>query len=696
MTDRAGSRCVGVDSDDELRSTRAAHAATIALAAAVAIGVCLPFVAKGWLFLLDWQRGPHVPLPRELWGLDGGPPAGVPFALAAWALGRVLDPSIVAWLPIVVALFVAGVAAGRLVGGSTSRRLPAALLYTVNPFVYDRLYAGHVSFLLAYALLPVAVASLLAASRADRRSARLRPVLWITLLVALSPHLAWLMAAVCLVVLATSPDRRTAGWLAGLAVAVVLANAYLVLPSLRGEPAVEVGTADLVAYRTSGDSTLALLGNVAGLHGFWRQEIPLPRDDVPGWPLFQGAIVVVGAAGAVRGWRRAEDRRLVAVAAGVGAVGFVLALGDQGPVGSAYRWLFVHVPGFEVMREPQKFAALLALAYAVLFGLGAQALVAGVRGRGRAFWTAAALALPVAATPTLFWGLAGRVEVTRYPSSWEEADHLMGDGPERVLFLPWHQYLSFPFTGRVVANPAHFAFRRDVIAGDNVELPGLRSASRVTRSAYLEFLYAHGQELRTFGQLVAPHGVKYVVVSKAVDWRDYTWLDRQVDLEKVLDRPEISVYRNARTVSLGTRDLGATTVDDWGEVVGLSETADLSGTAVRARHQGPGRIRAPSARAAPLPPGARARVERLSPVRYRVAKGLGGWLALGEPFDRSWRLDGRRPVPLAGGVVGFPVGPDGSEIRFGHWSLLRLGYAISGAVLGCVAIGSVRRERTKE
>ena len=667
--------------------------ASIALSAVVALGVCLPFLSQGWLLLLDWQRGPHVPFPSAFWGLDGQLPVAVPFLAGAWAIGHVVGHSIVAWLPIVAALVWAGISVARLVGGPTPRRLPAGLLYAVNPFVYDRLYAGHVSFLLAYAVLPVAVASLLKATRADAaRSAWIRPVLWITLLVALTPHFAWLVAVPCVVLLACDRSRSTLGRLGGAAVAVLVANSYLVLPAVvgDGQNAVDVGSGDLTAFRTSGDG-LGLIGNVVGLHGFWRQEVPLPKDDVPGWPLFLAAILVVAAAGAVAGWRRGDDRRLVVVSGGTGVIGLVLALGDQGPAGAVYRWLFVHVPGFEIMREPQKFAALVALAYAVLFGLGAEALVRGTTRRvsGRA-WAVAVLFLPIAATPTLFWGLGGRVEVSHYPAAWAEADRLMGDGPERILFLPWHQYLAFPFTDRVVANPAPHAFRRDVIAGDNVELPELATASLSVRSAYLEFLYDHGSQVQTFGQLVAPHAVKYVVVAKVVDWRKYAWLDLQRDLEKVLDRPEITVYRNLRPAGLGARLAQATTVEDWGELVGLSEQTDLSGTAVRARRLAPGRIRLPASGIPSAPAAIDSGVRRRSGVRYDVPPGRPGWLVIAEPFNREWRLEGRPAVPLAWGGVGFRTGRDATSVVFARWSVVRLGYGIS---LACVGFLTFRRFR---
>lgn len=675
-----------------------AVAAQLALPAAVAVAVCAPLVDKGWLFLLDWSRGPHVPPPEELWGL-GGTAAALPFALVTWALGELLGPAVLGWLPVAIGLTGATLSAGSLVGGAAVRRAAAGLLYAVNPFVFDRVFAGHVAFLLGYALLPLAVRSLLRAEKATGVAGRLPPVLWTTLLVGLAPHFAWLIAVVCLAMLVTRPSRQTASWLTGMGAVVVLANAYLVLPPLvgGGQSAVEVGGADLAAYRTSGDAPIGVAANVAGLHGFWRQEISLPKDDVPGWPLFWAGVVLVAGAGAIRGRRAGgADRRLVAVVAGAGALGFLLALGDQGPTGDAYRWLYENVPGFEVMREPQKFAALLALAYAVLFGLGAEAAVEGIgRPVARRVWTATLLVLPVLTAPTLLWGFGGRVGVDHYPGSWAEADRVMGDGPERILFLPWHQYLRLPFTDRIVANPASFAFRRNVVSGDNVELPGLRTASLSARSAYLEFLYAHGDRLHSFGQLVAPHGVGYVVLAKAVDWRQYTWLDRQADLEKVLDSDEIAVYRNRHPVGHGKRVAASVTVEDWGELAGLSESADLSGTAVRARREEPGAIRRPALTADMLgPPAPQGGVDRRSPVHYHVEAGTPGWVVLGEAYDPGWRLGGRQATRLAGGATGFEVGAGPAEVRFTPWSVVRVGYAVTFVTIVFVGTAGLVRRRT--
>lgn len=650
----------------------------IAMPALVTLLVVAPLVSKGWLFLLDWVRGPHVQMPRAYWGLDGGLLAAVPFTLVALGLGVLTNPATMTWLPIALGVFAAGVSMGRLVGGPLPRQVPAGVLYAVNPLVFERIYAGQVAFLLAYGLLPLAVASLLRAQDADSWARRLRPALWITALVGFAAHFAWILAATCLVLLLVRPSRKTISWLILLAVVTLAANSYLVVSSVGRPPPVEVGAGDLASFRTAGDGRLGVFGNVATLHGFWRVEAPRPKDEVPGFPLFMASILVVAAAGGRAAWRKPEARRVAALATGVGISGFVLALGDQGPLGPVYRRLFEDLPGFSIMREPQKFAALLALGYAVLFGFGAERLVDRTGGhRARRAWAAAVVVLPMLATPTLFWGLSGHLRPMHYPGSWQEADRVMGDGSGKVLFLPWHQYLSFPFTNRAVVNPAPVAFRRDTISGDNVELAQVMSGSTSTRSAYLEYLFWHGTEFRSFGQLVAPLGVEYVVLAKTVDWRRYSWLAEQADLEQVLDRADLVVYRNTREVPDGRLAAKAWTVADWGEVVGLSETMDLSGTALQVRRRIGGAVREPSQRPPATPGGVDVGVRRRSETSYSVGSGPAGVVELAEPFDPSWRFGEEAAFELASGTVGLRSDGMAGTARFGHWRRVRLGYAVS-------------------
>lgn len=669
------------------------------MAVLVALVVVLPWTRRGWLLLLDWTPGPEPGVLRSFWGLDGGLQAGQPFALAVLAVSAVVGAATAGWLAVATALVVAGVTAGHLVGGGSARRIAAGTLYAVNPLVFDRIFAGHVAYLLAYALLPVFVSSVL--RRRDQVSWRgMRPALWLALLAGITPHFLWIGGVVLVASLVVGHTRRAVVWTALVGVLALAMSSYFIVPSIGRPPPVRVGESDLAAFRTRPDPVLGLGPNVAGLYGFWRPEPRLPKDDVAGWPVFLGAIVLLSGAGLWKARRTEGGGRLVPVVALAGVTGFLLVMGDQGPTGPVFRWLFDHLPGFAVMREPQKFAALLALAYAVGFGYGVDDLARRARGRGRRVAVGAvAVVLPVVYTPTLFLGLGGQVDVARYPPSWAAADRVIGEGDGRLLFLPWHQYLAFPFTGRIVANPAANFFRREVVAGDNVELASVPTASNLRRSEYLEFLFAHGRELCAFGRLVAPLGVEYVALARTVDYAAYAWLGRQADLEPVLDRPEITVYRNLQYRGPGSRAPAPARAADWGELADLADAGTLPDGPYSVAAQRPGPVASGpcgAARAALAGGGVRSR----SPVAYEVDRGEAGYVALAEPYDPSWRLAGEPPLELAGGVLGFRNDGRGGTARFGHWTAVRLAYVVSTVTvlltLAGPGLGGVRRSARRE
>ena len=483
---------------------------------ALAVGVSLP-IFGGSLWLLDWVTGPHTPVvPEGALGLSGGLVTAIPFSvLANWLV--VTLGSAGTWIPLIAFFPLAAWGMSRLVGGSQWCRLGAATLYCINPFVFQRIYAGDLSLLLGYALLPFAFTSAVRFVRSGPWWMA-TPALWWAVLTALSPHFAWIYGVVFIVVWLTHSPVRLAAILrlASVLAAFALFSAYLLLPHTATQLPIATGTgSDLALYRTAGDPHLGLFGNVLGLYGFWRlgPGPQLPKDVVSGWPFLLLALLVVAGVGVTSRLRahrsaplegdEAPNRRIPVALLVIGVIGYFLALGTQGPTGPLFRWAYFHVPFFAVMREPQKFLMLTAMAYSVFFGWGVERLVGPTRRLRLDARTAGAATLafllPLAYTPTIFDGLAGQVTASHLPTSWQAADSLMGDGPGQVLFLPWHLYLSFPFTGeRVIANPATTSFRRSVISGDNVEAGGVETASTSPRSAYLTDLLERGPEILRF------------------------------------------------------------------------------------------------------------------------------------------------------------------------------------------------------
>ena len=474
------------------RFVRHPDAATLALGIVIGLGVCAPLLGGNRVFLLDWSMGPHVAVatPAAL-GLNGGLTAGI-FGSVVTALLNSLLGGVATWLPILLFFTIATVGAGRLAGRSRWSRLAAGTLYAVNPFVFNRIFVGHLPLLIGYALLPFATAAAIR-SLSSPVSRWLIPALWWAVLTALSPHFAWIFGVVVVGIVVVAaltrqhPIRHLSGWFGAVVGAFTLMSTYILLPHSATNLPTQVGRVSVALYRTAGDPHLGLFANVLALYGFWRigPGPELPKNVISGWPFLILAIILIAAFGAWHAVRKGgpqsdqipaespsegrslplgaggevslhedsktghssqvDQRRLAILLLFVGVAGYFLALGDQGPTGGLFRWAYDHVPFFAIMREPQKFLMLLALAYAVLFGWGVERLsqVNISPQRVGAIATAAVIGviLPLGYTPTIFDGLAGQITSTSLPTAYR-CPH--GDGIRQYSVPPLAPVLAVP------------------------------------------------------------------------------------------------------------------------------------------------------------------------------------------------------------------------------------------------------------
>jgi hypothetical protein len=711
----------------------ATHVDWLMLAAGlmIGIGVCAPFFASGRLILLDWSIGPTTPIISSgLLGLNGGLTSGVAGSLLVDLLNWILG-SVSTWLPVLLFFPLAFLGVSRLAGGSFSSRLAAGVLYTVNPFDFNRLYVGHVSLLIGYALLPFAVK---AAMRVDSPSWRcaIRTALWWSVLTALDAHFAWIYGVVVLVVAVTGMKgaiKRSVLQLGVTASAFFVMSLYILLPHLATNLPTRTGQTSLALYQTTGDPHLGLFANVAGLYGFWRlgPGPTLPKDVISGWPFLLLTVLLIVATGAWAALRRTKDHagadessdhndvngpiefdevstvqaekisasdapdsrsRLAWVLLLLGVVGFLLALGSQGPTGALFAWLYDHVPFFAVMREPQKFLMLLALAYAVFFGWGVEYLsrlaISPKKARTYVMAVGLGIVLPLAYTPTIFDGLNGQVALSNIPPAYQQANAVMGKGEGNILALPWHNYLEYPFTnGRVVANVAPNVFNRNVISGDNVQTGSVATQSTSLRSTYLQSLISRGLVLHHIGALVAPLGVKFIVLAKTVDWHSYSWLSSQSDLMLITDNSSIEVWQNLSYQGIAQPVTGHSSVSRLSDRTrrsnqlpsgfGLVSTGIAKQDAILAGPESTASDSTTSGRRWAI------EVQMMSPIAYRISRSAPGWVEISAPYEVGWSMDGVPAQPTAQGSMVVHVGVGGGVLIFTPWRSARLGYFISGA-----------------
>jgi hypothetical protein len=597
---------------NEIRREALTASAPVLLGVVLAAGVCYPFVG-GRLLLLDFVSGPHQPLlPVEAFGLDGGLTGGVPFALGCHLIDAVLGQAGTA-VPAIIFFPLATTGLSRLLRATAlPARLAAGLFYAVNPFVFDRLYAGQLGVLLGYALLPFAVDALMNTAERPRWGAR--AACWSAATVAMSVHFVWILVPVVAGAAATRSRRVPAALrLAGAALGAAAISSYLLVAPVLVGTSPAGALSQLASYRTQADPQLGLLANVAGLYGFFRPGPTEPKNLLSGWVAVLAALLLVSAVGYAAVLRDQAHRRDGLAILAAGMAGYFLALGDQGPTGTLFLLAYEHVPGFVVMREPDKFASLTALAYAYGFGQGISWLIARSRGKGARIATVAlAGVLPLSYTPNLMGGLGGQVKASTFPSSWSVAGRIAGSGT--VLFLPWRQYFPTSFTDqREITNPAPQYFAGTVLASQDPG-PGYAFAADDPEHVFLDQVIDSAADPQRTRTALAGLGVKFIALAKVAGWQAYADLIDAPGIREVYSSPEIDLY----SVSPTTEE----TTDDQ-------------------------------------------RIRRLDAVDYQVLPGQPGVVALPVPYAPGWELDGQQAVQLADGQVGVRAPAGGGIAHYG-------------------------------
>jgi hypothetical protein len=649
----------------------------------LAIAVLAPVMHGGWFLVLDWVHGPVAHIPTAYWGF--ALPLG-PIPILITGAQHVLTGPVVSWLVVALCFPVAAVGVTRLVPGGPIAKWSASAFYLVNPFVFERLDSGQVFVLLGYAVLPWAVKALLEGEDQETRLGRLLPGVWLAGATAASIHYLFIAGLVLLGVIVWRHRLTTLWWAMQVFVVSVVLDAYLLIPVLGGSSSgVAVGHGDLEAYKTAGDPIWGLFVNVAGLYGFWRESsTTTPKSDLSAWPVILLALLIVAGVGIAAAWRKGH-RQLAGVLVLTTVTSYFLALGSQGPTGWLFTILYDHLPGFNVLREPEKFVGLMVVGYAVAFGLGAEEMVARLTTpRSRAIAAIIALIIPLAYTPTIWWGLDGQLKTSHYPASWAAANKVMGTGPGQILFLPWEEYLSFPWThGQVIANPASQAFSRTVISGDNVQTGDLESDSTSKRSAYLMDVFADGPKLHNVGRVVGQLGISYIVLAdNTFDAGSYRWLAHQNDLKEVFNQGGLQVWKNLNAIPSGTRVSTEAAVPSIQVYIRDADRADVLGVAAVIEHRP---LQLFTTDVGDVPGG----VRRTSPVSYAVTAGQPGWVIVPEDYDSGWTYQGHQAIALADGVVAFPTTEDGGTATYGPWSWALAGDSVSGAAVLALAGGGV-------
>lgn len=542
----------------------------VLLALGAVLVVAGAWLAPGFIFGTDWPGPRHFDLPDQV---SSSAPLQVGLAAISWAFG----PEATGKLLILAIFATCALTAYRAsLSAGVAGKVAGSVLFTVNPFVFGRLQYGQLYLLAGYALLPWLASRLRLLCAEPGWKPALVFGLGLALVGVFSAHLflaASVLASVAVLVhvgLAEDRTRYVRSLAAPLGAALATAgllSSYWVVPLLagRGADAAVIATTGpglLRAYAAVPDPVFGLVPNLLGSYGFWAENAgrftPM-KALVPLWPAALIVILAVsalGAASAIRG-KSPTLRPWVVTLLAVAAVTLLLEMGVSNPVTSPLvQWLDSTFPVYRGMRDAGKWAALLALVYSQLFGLGADQVLRWCRNlrlpRVQAGWVGATtagllIALPLYYGNGLLFGAHGGIKPSQYPAGWYAADRALASDPHpgRTLFLPWHEYMKLSFVqnqNSVIASPAPRFFSVPIVNSSDPELAGVpppRDPDQVAISGLVR-AGAAGD----WAAVLARLGIKYVLVAREVDWQSYGYLDQQAGLLLIGDYGSIRLYRD--------------------------------------------------------------------------------------------------------------------------------------------------------
>lgn len=528
--------------------------------------VLLPILTPGYILTLDMIFVPYPPLPDEV-------TSSYLFHAMLHFLSYAIPSDILQKIILFGILFGSGVGAHKLAKYLFSERQRehtdiktghiwqlaayfAGIFYVLNPFTYGRFMAGQYAVLLGYMLLPFFALALLKFLKTPSWRS-LWPLTTLTLVISIVSLHTLGMAIVFLIVatiVAAWRSKKKRNYLLTLlgrgiigVISVLLLSAYWFVPLVMGQGRVaeqidNFSHIDRAAFAADGG-----LFNILQLQGFWVEAQGLFKpvgEPLPLSGFIQLAVWILVLIGFISLWRR---QRHVAITFGaIAVIATIVALGE--PVNN---WLAEHLPLFAGYREPHKFVSLLALSFAIFGAYGVAVLLQRIaKLANQAIYILVAIALlslPFLNTPAMLWGFNGQLAPRQYPADWytqrQQLSQIHSD--QYTLFLPWHLYMPFGFSGgRIIANPAEKFFNANVITSDDPEFAGLApSLGNNLKTILGKEILPKAPDTEHLGSELRSLGIEYVLLAKAHDYKSYSYLDHQQDIKLVQESPNLKLYR---------------------------------------------------------------------------------------------------------------------------------------------------------
>lgn len=440
----------------------------------------------------------------------------------------------------------------------------AALIFAINPFIYERFLAGQWMIILGYSLLIPLTAYLIEFCHEEnvRNSFKLFGI--IILLEIISIHLFIIALIIITFVWVITffshrfkMDFFKKGLILGLF--ILLSSGYWLMPAISSKtaPLDIFGSEHWAAFRTAGQGSFGVLANVLTLHGFWEEHeswikrFVLPKEGGFVFGVSLALMFFLVLFGISAGLKEKQLRPKILLMISILCLSVIFSCGiGEGVFKNFNLWLFEHVYFWRGFRDTEKWSAVLALLYALFAGLGARWIILWFqKPEYRKIVLYILLAIPLVYTSMMLWGFTSQLRTVQYPESWAKINNILRlDKNCRALFLPWQQYYYLQFNNSMLTvNLSGNYFDCDIVHGKNMELGIIRSQG------------GNGEEYDAIERVVMNNianpddtiaflkqkGIKYLIFTTdmvSMDYYKYPFINSKYT-HKIIDEGDIYLYQ---------------------------------------------------------------------------------------------------------------------------------------------------------
>lgn len=283
------------------------------------------------------------------------------------------------------------------------------------------------------------------------------------------------------------------------------------------------------------------------LYGFWAERFHILTPDKLNryWYLFWAIVLLIILCGAKMTYKK--ERKLFFFLSIIWWVGYILALG----ISSCIFWpvsefLYLHMPWYIGMREPQKWLWISMIVYSFYFLIWVYA----ISEKYLLKYTNTTVILLIVFTiinawnPLNLWSYQGQLYGITYPQEYFTSKDWMikNIGTEtKVLLLPWHSYMACKRTrGKVIGSMGDRLFYPlHMIVSDNLEIDTKYTNSSAPISKDID------EYLKTKDKtLLIKNDIKYIInLSECADYKGYIFLEKEPYLKKIRTDKNIDIYQ---------------------------------------------------------------------------------------------------------------------------------------------------------